>query len=72
MEANLEAHLSWLREEGLFLCDMHLDLAKREEASLLPLLSKKGFSPTLLLPGGGSLGDLLILEARMGQEGERA
>lgn len=70
MEANLEAHLSWLREEGVFLCDMHLDLARAEEASLLPLLSRKGFSPALLLPGGGSLGDLLLLEARMGQEGE--
>ncbi|TWI64794.1 hypothetical protein LZ24_03131, partial [Desulfobotulus alkaliphilus] len=72
MEANLEAHLCWFQEEGINLCEMYLDLAKTEEASLLPLLSKKGFSPTLLLPGGGSLGDLLILEARMGQKGECA
>ncbi|MCW7753289.1 hypothetical protein OOT00_04730 [Desulfobotulus sp. H1] len=72
MASNIQGHLEWLQKEGIEFCEMHLDLAIPEEASLIPALSRQNFTPVLLLPGGGAQGDLLILETRLHGKGDLA
>ncbi len=63
LEDNLKDHLRILRQEGIRNIVFEMDLGKTADAAQASVLVASGFRPRLLIPDGGTNGDLLLFTA---------